>query len=687
MREKTMRLRRLTGFCLIVCAAARLFAGSGNETGAERDARMQWWRESRFGLFIHWGLYAVPAGVWDGKTDYGEWIRTSARIPLKEYDGFLRKFNPGRFDPDEWVKSAKDAGMKYIVITTKHHDGFCLFGTEETEFNVMSTPFRRDIMKTLSDACRKQGMKICWYYSIMDWHHPDYLPRREWETGRTDSGADFHRYMRYMKSELKELLTKYGPVGVLWFDGEWESTWNTAYGRELYEYVRSLQPGIIINNRVGAGRSGMEGFTRGGEFSGDFGTPEQEVPATGLPGVDWETCMTMNDHWGYNSHDANWKSSKDLIRTLADVASKGGNFLLNVGPTSDGLFPQASIERLRDIGAWMRRNGASIYGTSASPFRNLPWGRCTESRTTAGTRLYLHVFGWPADGRLVVPGLLSEPGRAYLMADADVPLPLSRDEDALIVSLPPSPPDSCDAVVVLEINGTPDINEPPVINAADKLFVDRLSVAITSQRGNIEVRYSTDESIPGPSSMKVEGPVVITESGTIRARAFRAGRPVSPVSSARFTKVLPLPANHVAGLVSGITFRYYHGDWDSIPDFTPMMPLKKGILRNFESPRLRTEYYGFAYEAFVSVPATGVYSFFTESDDGSRLSVDDSIVVDNDGLHGMSEKRGVIALEAGLHAIHVAYFNKTGEAGLRVSWRGPGFEKCPLPDAALFCRE
>ena len=681
-----MRLRRLTLLCLIVCAAAPLFAGGGKETGAERDARMQWWREARFGLFIHWGLYAVPAGEWNGTTDHGEWIRTSARIPLKEYDGFLRRFNPRRFDPDAWVKAAKEAGMKYIVITTKHHDGFCLFDTKETEFSVMSTPFRRDIMKALSDAARRGGLKICWYYSIMDWHHPDYLPRREWETARSDSGADFQRYIRYMKSELKELLTNYGPVGVLWFDGEWESTWNTAYGRELYDYVRSLQPGIIINNRVGAGRSGMEGFTKDGEFSGDFGTPEQEVPATGLPGVDWETCMTMNDHWGYNSHDAHWKSSKELIRTLADVASKGGNFLLNVGPTSDGLFPQASIDRLGDIGAWMTKNRGCIYGTTASPFRNLPWGRCTERRTAAGTTLYLHVFDWPSDGKLVVPGLLSDPGRAYLLAGG-APLPTGRSEDALVVSLPLSPPDSSDPVVALEIDGAPDISDPPVITAPENIFVDRLSVGIASERKNIEIRYTSDGSTPGPSSLKAEGPVVLTESGTIRARAFRGGKAVSPVSSAAFTKVSPLRAVRPQGLTPGISFSYYHGAWDSIPDFAPMTPVKKGSLRNFETPRLRPENYGFVYDAFLSVPAGGVYSFFTESDDGSRLSLDDSLVVDNDGLHGMTEKRGVIALESGLHAIHVAYFNKSGGAGLGISWRGPGFEKSPLPDSALFRRE
>ena len=181
---------------------------------------------------------------------------------------------------------AKDAGMKYVVITSKHHDGFCMFDTKQTDFNILSTPFHRDVMKELAAACREEGLKFCFYYSIMDWHHPDYLPRRDWETTRPTEGANYDRYIKYMKNELKELLTHYGDIGVLWFDGEWEATWNHSYGNDLYNYVRSLQPKIIINNRVGAGRTGMEGFNQEGEFAGDFGTPEQEIPATGLPDVD-----------------------------------------------------------------------------------------------------------------------------------------------------------------------------------------------------------------------------------------------------------------------------------------------------------------------------------------------------------------------------------------------------------------
>ena len=269
------------------------------ETKHQHDARMEWWREARFGLFIHWGLYAVPAGEWKNQTTYGEWIRSQAQIPIEEYDKFLGLFNPVKFNAEDWVKMAKDAGMKYIVITSKHHDGFALFDSKVSDFDVMSTPYKNDILKELADACRKYEIKMCFYHSIMDWHHPDYLPRRAWENNRSTEGVDFEKYIKYLKAQLKELLTNYGDVAVLWFDGEWENTWADKRGIDLYNYVRSLQPNIIINNRVGASRNNLQGFTKGGGFAGDFGTPEQQIPATGMPGIDWETCMTMNDNWGY----------------------------------------------------------------------------------------------------------------------------------------------------------------------------------------------------------------------------------------------------------------------------------------------------------------------------------------------------------------------------------------------------
>jgi alpha-L-fucosidase len=438
------------------------------ETKAEHDARMQWWREARFGLFIHWGLYAVPAGEWNGKTIYGEWIRNNAHIPLAVYDKFVGQFNPVKFDAEAWVRTAKDAGMKYIVITSKHHDGFALFDSKVSDFDVMATPFHRDILKELAAACKKRGMALCFYHSIMDWHHPDYLPRRDWEAkDRPAAGAVFERYIRYMKAQLKELLTNYGPIGVLWFDGEWENTWTEADGRDLYRYVRSLQPSIIVNNRVGASRSGMEGFSQDKESAGDFGTPEQQIPATGLPGVDWETCMTMNDNWGYNKADQNWKPTRQIVRMLIDIASKGGNYLLNVGPTAEGLFPQPSLDRLKEIGAWMKINGEAITGTRASPFKSLAWGRCTQKEEPGGTRLYLHVFDWPADGKLVVPGLSNAPKNVFLLADPGrKPLKAERIEDALVIGLPAPAPDAIAGVVVVDIAGRADVNDPPVIKAA-----------------------------------------------------------------------------------------------------------------------------------------------------------------------------------------------------------------------------
>ncbi len=344
--------------------------------------RTQWWREARFGLFIHWGIYAVPAGEYNGKEvpgGGGEWIMNNAHIPVAEYEKFAGQFNPTKFDARAWVKVAKDAGMKYIVITSKHHDGFCMFDTKLTDYNVVAaTPWHHDPMKDLAEACRAEGIKLCFYYSILDWHNPD-------------QQKDFPKYVEYMKGQLKELLTQYGPIGILWFDGQWIGQWTPEQGRDLYKYVRSLQPDIIINNRVG----------KGGGADGDYDTPEQSIPAGPPKGRLWETCMTMNDTWGYKKSDSHWKSPTDLTRKLIDIASKGGNFLLNVGPTAEGTIPPESVERLQAVGKWLKTNGDAIYGTTAGPWKKTPFdGRATVK----GNTLYLQVFNWDKGGlKLMLP--------------------------------------------------------------------------------------------------------------------------------------------------------------------------------------------------------------------------------------------------------------------------------------------
>ncbi len=425
-----------------------------DEPPAERDRRMQWWREARFGMFIHWGLYAVPAGEYQGRRSdsVGEWIQSWANIPRAEYEQFAPRFNPVGFDAAQWAQLAADAGMKYMVITSKHHDGFSMFDSAATGYDIVdATPYGRDVMAELSRECKKRGIRFSFYYSIMDWHHPSQYVDKE---GKHPTAGDGQNriyteqkagYIQHMKRQLEELVTRYDP-DVLWFDGEWIDWWTEEDGKDLYEYVRGLKPEILINNRVGKGRQGMQGLNKGPGYAGDFGTPEQEIPPTGLPGVDWESCMTMNDTWGFKSYDGNWKSAEELIRNLVDIASKGGNYLLNVGPTAEGLIPEPSVQRLRAIGEWLEVNGESIYGTTASPFESLPWGRATRK----GEKIYLHVFDWPEGGELEVPRIEADVSRAYLLARPSEGLDLSQDSNGWRISVPEDAAEPPVTVIVLE---------------------------------------------------------------------------------------------------------------------------------------------------------------------------------------------------------------------------------------------
>jgi alpha-L-fucosidase len=450
-------------FLLIAClfSTQLLFA-----QGTSKDKRMEWWREARFGMFIHWGVYAQWAGVYHGHQQAhggAEWIMNRCKIPVEEYQQRAKEFNPVKYDPDAWVRMAKEAGMKYIVITSKHHDGFALFDTKASKWNVVdATAYGKDLLKPLAAACRKYGMKLGFYYSqAQDWNNPGgavsrKLMREGWpnpdsakidaytlaHNGHWDPEQETRSFDQYIDQvavpEVKDLLTNYGDVAVLWWDTPTHMTDEAALKLQA---LLKLQPNIITNDRL-----------KRPNFPGDTKTPEQKIPTQSqLDGKDWETCMTMNGSWGYKSWDHKWKSTETLIHNLVDIASKGGNYLLNVGPKEDGTFPQESIDRLKAVGAWMKVNHEAIYATKASPVAPLPWGRCTSKEGKNSTTLYFTVFDWPQDGKLYVPGLKNEIISAKLLAGGNVKATSANGGMAIKVTA--KAPDVIASVIKIEVKG------------------------------------------------------------------------------------------------------------------------------------------------------------------------------------------------------------------------------------------
>jgi alpha-L-fucosidase len=423
--------------------------GKWTETEAMKQQRIAWWKEARFGMFIHWGVYSIPAGTWKGEEHkgYSEWIMHGAEIPIKEYEQLPGRFNPVSFDAEQWVKLAKSAGMRYMVITAKHHDGFAMYHSKVSPYNIVhATPFARDPVRELADACQRHGIKFGCYYSVdRDWHHPDAFCANQGE-GNTwdypdDSKKDFNRYLKAKAlPQVREILTQYGPLGIIWFDGVGTKT--AEQNEQIIATVRTLNPDCLINSRLGDWKKFVWG---------DYRSMDDDKVSDRLLPYGWENPGTMNRTYGYSTVEQKWRSPTQIIRMLVDIASKGGNYLLNIGPKPDGLIEARAVRILQEVGKWMDKYGQSIYGTRGSPIGRPNWGRCTAK----DNKLYLHIFEWPNDERLVVPNVKAQVKRAYLLADPDkTELPFEDKGNIVVklqtIDLPQQTLDSRDTVVVLE---------------------------------------------------------------------------------------------------------------------------------------------------------------------------------------------------------------------------------------------
>lgn len=423
----------------------------------DRWDRTEAFRAERFGMFIHWGLYAIPAR--------GEWVRNQERISVEDYQQYFEEFDPYKYDPKAWARLAKEAGMKYAVMTTKHHDGFCLFDSAYTDYKATNTKAGRDLIREYVEAFRAEGLKVGFYYSLLDWHHPDYPhygdrhhPMRD-DAAYQNDGRNFSNYVTYLHNQVRELLTNYGKIDIMWFDFSYDNmcgeTWEAT---KLVEMVRSLQPEIIIDNRLTAGGNEVASDEDAAAiYAGDFDSPEQFVPSNGLTdaqgrSIPWEACLTLNDHWGYCNTDKNYKSAKSVIRMLVDCVSKGGNLLLNVGPNAKGEIPKESIEILKQVGRWMDANAESIYGCGPAELPKPEWGRYTQK----GKTLYAHIYD-STNSILRFDGLEGKVKYARLVSDAsELPLHTPWNSNmfsaaAFVDIASATLPDEIDTVVKLEL--------------------------------------------------------------------------------------------------------------------------------------------------------------------------------------------------------------------------------------------
>ena len=431
-----LRLHNSILSCFLLVVATSCWAVEKGYSKADPEA-LKHWQDMRFGMFIHWGPVSLTGH------EIG-WSR-SRETPIDKYDQLYKQFNPTEFNADQWVRVAAEAGMKYLVITAKHHDGFCLWPSQYTDYNIANTPFKRDVLRELAQACKKHDVMFCTYYSVCDWYHPDYpLGSPAGKSKKTKHNMP--RYFEYMKNQTKELIDNYGPLGLMWLDGEWEKPWTREYGNELYAFLKQVQPTLVINNRVSKGRHGMAGTTKQSHLNaGDFDTPEQQIGGFNRERP-WETCMTICKQWAWKPNDK-MKSLKECIQTLLHTVGGDGNLLFNVGPMPNGQIEPCQVERLKEMGAWLKKYGNTVYGTRGGPFKPGKWG----ASTCKDNKIYLFIMNWPKEGPLQIPAL------AMKIADVAVKtggtLKVNRTKEMIELDVPKDNRNAIATIIELIMDG------------------------------------------------------------------------------------------------------------------------------------------------------------------------------------------------------------------------------------------
>lgn len=543
------------------------------------DQHLEWFRDAKFGMFIHWGPYSRLAGEWNGQQqteEQAEWIMKYLKIPVNEYRALAHDMNPVRFNAKEWVRLAKATGMKYIVITAKHHDGFAMYQSKVSKYNIVDwTKFGRDPLKELADACAAEGIKFCIYYSHReDWDHPDgYGNNWDYDNDWGDNLFPQEKFRKYLeekaKPQLRELLTNYGPVGLVWFD---RGMYTPEQGREFVRIVNDLQPSCLINSRVG---------NYGQDLLGDFQSmADNGMPPGGL-GEYWESAQTLNQTWGFNKFDTLWKSPETVIKRLVEIVSRGGNYLLNIGPTGEGEIPEATVDIFNKVGPWVQRNSESIYGTSANPFPELPWGYTAVKEGS----VYLFIRDWPKDGGLSLPGLKNVVKSAYFLIDKSIKLPVKQAGSTTYIDLPLKPPDNPITVLVLEIEGNPKVDPQIVLqDTTGKLELNYLT-AVThgktktryNRKGNFHISKWTGPDDAVEWFVRVNEPATFSVSITYAANKEWEGKPFE----------ITVGKSHIEKPV------IYTGDWYEYQEFPIGYTglLKAGVYTLTIRPKVLSETY------------------------------------------------------------------------------------------------